>query len=118
MQVNSFGELLTLRIGFAVAQATQNPVCFSLIPELFPRERSTAMAAYNAAIYMGRALSFAAVILADQLGIPTGDIGVTMVRQCSNLDPGPWQHPLRAHSRSGGFDAGLSFCHGWRPSQG
>jgi len=79
-QVNSFGELLTLRIGFAVAQATQNPVCFSLIPELFPRERSTAMAAYNAAIYMGRALSFAAVILADQLGIPTGDIGVTMVR--------------------------------------
>ncbi len=80
-QVNSFGELLTLRIGFAMAQATQNPVCFSLIPELFPRERSTAMAAYNAAIYMGRALSFAAVILADQLGIPTGDIGVTMVRR-------------------------------------
>ena len=79
-QVNSFGELLALRIGFAAAQATQNPVCFSLIPELFPRERSTAMAAYNAAIYMGRALSFAAVILADQLGIPTGDIGVTMVR--------------------------------------
>ena len=82
-QVNSFGELLALRIGFAAAQATQNPVCFSLIPELFPRERSTAMAAYNSAIYMGRALSFAAVILADQLGIPTGDIGVTMVRRQS-----------------------------------
>lgn len=78
-QVNGFAALLVLRIGFAVAQAAQNPVCFSLIPELFPAHRTTAMAAYNSAIYMGRALSFGAVILARQLGIPTGDIGVQMV---------------------------------------
>jgi hypothetical protein len=50
-----------------------------LIPELFPEQRTTAMAAYNSAIYMGRALSFGAVILAGQLGIPTGDIGIRMV---------------------------------------
>jgi len=64
-----FGELLALRVAFAAAQATQNPICFSLIPELFPRERNTAMAAYNAAIYVGRALSFAAVIVAGRLGM-------------------------------------------------
>ena len=51
-QVSSFSELLALRVGFAAAQATQNPICFSLIPELFPAERTTAMAAYNSAIYM------------------------------------------------------------------
>ena len=79
-QVNGFGALIVLRIGFAMAQAAQNPVCFGLIPELFPEQRTTAMAAYNSAIYMGRALSFGAVILAGQLGIPTGDIGITMVR--------------------------------------
>lgn len=79
-QVNGFAALLVLRVGFAVAQAAQNPVCFSLIPELFPQHRTTAMAAYNSAIYMGRALSFGAVILARSLGIPTGDIGIQMVR--------------------------------------
>eukprot|EP00208_Stichococcus_sp_RCC1054_P001861 CAMPEP_0206137946 /NCGR_PEP_ID=MMETSP1473-20131121/2956_1 /ASSEMBLY_ACC=CAM_ASM_001109 /TAXON_ID=1461547 /ORGANISM="Stichococcus sp, Strain RCC1054" /LENGTH=682 /DNA_ID=CAMNT_0053531227 /DNA_START=245 /DNA_END=2294 /DNA_ORIENTATION=- len=78
-QVNGFVALLVLRVGFAVAQAAQNPVCFSLIPELFPQNRTTAMAAYNSAIYMGRALSFGAVILARSLGIPTGDIGIQMV---------------------------------------
>lgn len=55
-------------------------VLTGLIPELFPEQRTTAMAAYNSAIYMGRALSFGAVILAGQLGIPTGDIGIQMVR--------------------------------------
>lgn len=55
-------------------------VLAGLIPELFPEQRTTAMAAYNSAIYMGRALSFGAVILAGQLGIPTGDIGIQMVR--------------------------------------
>lgn len=87
-QVNGFAALLVLRIGFAVAQAAQNPVCFSLIPELFPANRTTAMAFYNSAIYMGRALSFGAVILARQLGIPTGDIGIQMVRTF-NLEPHP-----------------------------
>lgn len=78
-QVNGFAALIVLRIGFAIAQAAQNPVCFGLIPELFPEQRTTAMAAYNSAIYMGRALSFGAVILAGQLGIPTGNIGIQMV---------------------------------------
>lgn len=70
-----FGELLAARIGFAAAQATQNPICFSLIPELFPNGRTTAMAVYNSAIYAGRALSFAALIIAGSLGVPQGIIG-------------------------------------------
>lgn len=87
MQVNGFGELLATRIVFACAQATQNPICFSLIPELFRKDRTTAMAAYNSAIYMGRALSFAAVIVAGKLGMAksTGDIGVTMVRSLNGM---------------------------------
>ena len=63
-------QLLAMRVGFAAAQATQNPICFSLIPELFPKNRTTAMAVYNTAIYAGRALSFAALILAGHLGVP------------------------------------------------
>ena len=82
VQVNSFGQLLATRVGFAAAQATQNPVCFSLIPELFPKSKTTAMAFYNSAIYMGRALSFAAVIVAGQLGIKHSQLGVNMVRLC------------------------------------
>lgn len=76
---------MATRIVFACAQATQNPICFSLIPELFRKDRTTAMAAYNSAIYMGRALSFAAVIVAGKLGMadPKGDIGVTMVKNPS-----------------------------------
>eukprot|EP00951_Prasinocladus_malaysianus_P024882 scaffold216275_cov16-Prasinocladus_malaysianus.AAC.1 len=38
-------------------------VCFSLIPELFPKNRSSAMAVYNSAIYLGRALSFAGLFV-------------------------------------------------------
>ena len=82
IQVNSFGQLLATRVGFAAAQATQNPVCFSLIPELFPKNKTTAMAFYNSAIYMGRALSFAAVIVAGQLGMKHAELGVTMVSSC------------------------------------
>ena len=83
LQVTSFRELLALRIGFAAAQSTQNPICFSLIPELFPKQRTFAMAAYNSAIYMGRALSFAAVVIAGQLGVTQStsqDVGVQLVR--------------------------------------
>jgi len=80
--VNSFQQLLATRVGFAAAQATQNPVCFSLIPELFPKSKTTAMAFYNSAIYMGRALSFAAVIVAGQLGMKHSELGVTMVSPC------------------------------------
>ncbi len=66
-----FGELLAARIGFAVAQATQNPICFSLIPEMFPKGRTAAMAVYNSAIYIGRAFSFGALVIAGKLGVPT-----------------------------------------------
>lgn len=68
---SGFGELLAARIGFAVAQATQNPICFSLIPEMFPKGRTAAMAVYNSAIYIGRAFSFGALVIAGKLGVPT-----------------------------------------------
>ncbi len=90
MQVTSFRELLVLRIGFAAAQSTQNPICFSLIPELFPKQRTFAMAAYNSAIYMGRALSFAAVVIAGQLGVThstSEDVGVQLVRRPELMHP-------------------------------
>ena len=45
VQVTDFQGLLTMRVGLAAAQAAQNPVCFSLIPELFPRRRNLAMSA-------------------------------------------------------------------------
>jgi MFS family permease len=73
-----FTELLVARVGFAAAQATQNPICFSLIPELFPNGRTTAMAIYNSAIYAGRALSFTALIVAGKLGVPQGLIGTSI----------------------------------------
>jgi MFS family permease len=73
-----FTELLIARVGFAAAQATQNPICFSLIPELFPNGRTTAMAVYNSAIYAGRALSFTALIVAGKLGVPQGIIGTSI----------------------------------------
>lgn len=63
----SFAELLVARTGFAVAQAAQNPVSFSLIPDLFPNNKSTALAGYNCAIYLGRALSFASVLAAHRV---------------------------------------------------
>lgn len=65
-----FADLLAARVGFAAAQATQNPICFSLIPEMFPKGKTTAMAVYNSAIYVGRAFSFAALIIAGKLGVP------------------------------------------------
>jgi MFS family permease len=68
----SFAELLVARTGFAVAQAAQNPVSFSLIPDLFPNNKSTALAAYNCAIYLGRALSFASVLAAHRVRSGSG----------------------------------------------
>lgn len=68
----SFAELLVARTGFAVAQAAQNPVSFSLIPDLFPANKSTALAGYNCAIYLGRALSFASVLAAHRVRAGSG----------------------------------------------
>ncbi|MEW5298385.1 MAG: hypothetical protein WDW36_001514 [Sanguina aurantia] len=66
-----YTQLITARVGFAAAQATQNPICFSLIQELFPRSKSTALAIYNCGIYVGRALSFCAVLAARHLSDAT-----------------------------------------------
>lgn len=65
----NYGELLAARVGFAAAQATQNPVSFSLIPDLFPNRKATAMSIYNTAIYLGRALAFSSPLLANQSGL-------------------------------------------------
>jgi hypothetical protein len=43
----TFTELLTARVGFAAAQAVQNPIAFALIPDLFPRNKSAALALYK-----------------------------------------------------------------------
>ena len=57
-QADTFTGLLAARALFAVAEAVQNPVCFSLIPELFPDNKSTAMSVYNTAVQLGRSLAF------------------------------------------------------------
>ena len=93
LQVADFQGLLAIRAGLAAAQATQNPICFSLIPEMFPRRRNLAMSAYNSAIYAGRALSYAAVLIAARLSESTraGDSGVMMVGPACEA-PGPASH--------------------------
>eukprot|EP01023_Acetabularia_acetabulum_P006172 TRINITY_DN1257_c0_g1_i1.p1 TRINITY_DN1257_c0_g1~~TRINITY_DN1257_c0_g1_i1.p1 ORF type:complete len:598 (-),score=47.37 TRINITY_DN1257_c0_g1_i1:905-2698(-) len=68
-KAHNFQELLLCRVGFACAQAVQNPICFTLIPELFPKNRATAMALYNSAIYLGRSLSFTVALICSQVGI-------------------------------------------------
>ena len=101
LQVTDFQGLLAIRAGLAAAQATQNPICFSLIPEMFPRRRNLAMSAYNSAIYAGRALSYAAVLIAARLSESTraGDSGVMMVNPAYGA-PGPASHlPLMVTSQ-------------------
>ena len=78
------GSKLTVQDMLIISLTHGSCVLAGLIPELFPEQRTTAMAAYNSAIYMGRALSFGAVILAGQLGVPTGDIGIRMVSFCGS----------------------------------
>ncbi|CAG9464638.1 unnamed protein product [Pedinophyceae sp. YPF-701] len=66
-QSDDFTSLFIMRMGFAIAQAAQNPVCFSIIPELFPQNRTLALAAYNSSMYLGRAMSFEIVLFASTL---------------------------------------------------
>jgi MFS family permease len=61
----SYPVLLASRLLYAAGYAVQNPVCFGMIPELFPRNRASAMAAYNVAIHLGRAISFGGGALAS-----------------------------------------------------
>lgn len=73
----TFPDLLSTRLAFAGAQAAQNPISFSLIPELFPTRKSFAMALYNTAIYVGRALAFLSVFL---MGAPaTTQVSAEMI---------------------------------------
>jgi predicted MFS family arabinose efflux permease len=60
----TFPVLLASRFLYAAGYATQNPISMGIIPELFPRKRASAMAAYNTAIHLGRAVSFGAGALA------------------------------------------------------
>lgn len=60
----TFPVLLASRFLYAAGYATQNPISMGIIPELFPRQRASAMAAYNTAIHLGRAVSFGAGALA------------------------------------------------------
>ena len=85
-----FGGLLATRVGFAAAQATQNPICFNLIPELFPNHRTAAMAIYNSSVYAGRALSFAALLLAGQLGVPQVCVGWAGLGWAHGCPPQRW----------------------------
>ncbi|KAF6255340.1 hypothetical protein COO60DRAFT_1627563 [Scenedesmus sp. NREL 46B-D3] len=75
--------LALVPVGLLADKAAQNPVSFSLIPDLFPANKSTALAGYNCAIYLGRALSFASVLAANRctrgLGRVAGRVVVAVV---------------------------------------
>lgn len=64
-------------------QATCNPVAYSLIPELFPNNRTAAMAVYNCAIYLGRAAAFGVVFLAGQQGLAMAGVSRGLRRRQS-----------------------------------
>jgi len=74
-QATSFGDLMISRIGLATAQSTQNVICFSMIPDLFPKNKSFALAVYNCAIYVGRGLMFVLITGARSIMFPTQETG-------------------------------------------
>jgi len=72
-QVTSFEGLAAVRVGVATAQSAQNVVCFGLIPDLFPTNRSTALSIYNCAIYLGRGAVYLAFNAAKNM-LPAADV--------------------------------------------
>ena len=48
---NTFAELVIARIVFAIGNGPQNPIAFSLLPELFPRNKNAAMSLYNMGVH-------------------------------------------------------------------
>jgi len=74
----SFSDLMLIRFSTAAAQSMQNPISFGLIPELFPKRRTTAMAMYNCALYIGRALSFFFALILAKFGVE-GMMGIHTV---------------------------------------
>ena len=54
-----YWELLLMRMGVGVGEATLSPAAYSMIADYFPPERrSTAMSVYSMAIYIGSGLAF------------------------------------------------------------
>lgn len=54
-----FWQLLILRMGVGVGEATLSPAAFSLIADYFPKEkRATALSVYSMGIYFGSGLAF------------------------------------------------------------
>lgn len=68
----NYSGLLLSRGLFAVGNGAQNPVAFSMIPELFPRNKALALSVYNLAIHAGRAVSFASGAFVGRAPLPTG----------------------------------------------
>ena len=80
---NTFTELVVARIVFAIGNGPQNPIAFSLLPELFPRNKNAAMSLYNMGVHFGRAISFAsgAMVAAPQMATDSvfnPDLPITM----------------------------------------
>ena len=80
---NTFAELVVARIVFAIGNGPQNPIAFSLLPELFPRNKNAAMSLYNMGVHFGRAISFAsgAMVAAPQTATDSvfnPDLPITM----------------------------------------
>ena len=80
---NTFTELVVARIVFAIGNGPQNPIAFSLLPELFPRNKNAAMSLYNMGVHFGRAISFAsgAMVAAPQMvtdSVFNPDLPITM----------------------------------------
>ncbi|GHP12484.1 hypothetical protein PPROV_001121200 [Pycnococcus provasolii] len=71
LAVNTFATLLLSRALLGMAQGPQNPVAFSLLPELFPNRRALAIAMYNCSVYVGRGMSvlFAAAMVSAGEGM-------------------------------------------------
>jgi len=68
----NYSGLLLSRSLFAIGNGAQNPVAFSMIPELFPRNKAFALSVYNLAIHAGRAVSFASGAFVGRAPAPTG----------------------------------------------
>ena len=68
----NFTALLISRGLFAVGNGAQNPVAFSMIPEMFPRNKALALSVYNLAIHAGRAVSFASGAFVGRTPLPPG----------------------------------------------
>lgn len=55
----SYWQLLLLRMGVGIGEATLSPAAYSLITDYFPKERlATAMSVYSMAIHIGTGLAF------------------------------------------------------------